>query len=144
MLTNLLLGFATTLICLFLQLLLLLVAIRYYLRHRDQLNGSSFWTMFAVIQGVMLILIVGNLGQMAVWAWLFLLLGEFQQFGAAFYHSAVNFATLGYGDIVLSERYRLLGPLEAFNGVLMVGVSSAALITVFQDAIKTSLSTQRA
>jgi hypothetical protein len=87
----------------------------------------------------LLLLIVGNLAQMAVWAWLFLLLGEFQQFDAAFYHSAGNFATLGYEDFIMSERHRILGPLEAFNGVLMIGLSTAALTTVFQDAIKKTL-----
>jgi hypothetical protein len=52
------------------------------------------------------------------------------------YYSAVNFATLGYGDIVMSERYRFLGPLEVINGVLMIGVSTAALMTSFQDALR--------
>ncbi len=73
--------------------------------------------------------------QIAVWSLLFLFLGEFHQFGEAFYHSAVNFSTLGYGDIVMSGQYKLLGPLEAVNGVLMIGVTSAALITVFRDGI---------
>ncbi len=48
----------------------------------------------------------------------------------------MNFATLGYGDIVMSERNRFLGPLEAINGALMIGVSTAALLATFQDAIK--------
>ena len=50
------------------------------------------------------------------------------------YDSAVNFATLGYGDIVMSEPNRFLGPLEAINGALMIGVSTAALLAAFQDA----------
>ena len=65
-----------------------------------------------------------------------MLLGEFETLREAVYHSAVNFATLGYGDIVMSERYRFLGPLEAINGVLMIGVSTAALMATFQDAIR--------
>ena len=52
------------------------------------------------------------------------------------YHSAVNFATLGYGDIVMSARNRFLGPLEAINGALMIGVSTAALLSAFQDALR--------
>lgn len=143
MLTNLLLGFTTMLLCLMLQLLLILTALRYYYRHSDLVNNPSFWTTLAVVAGVMLLLITGNLAQMAVWAWLFLLLEEFQQFDVALYHSAVNFATLGYGDLVMSERHRLLGPLEAFNGVLMIGVSTAALMAAFQDAIKKTLQTRR-
>jgi hypothetical protein len=63
-------------------------------------------------------------------------LGEFSVFSESFYHSAVNFATLGYGDLVMSDEHKLLGPLEAVNGVLMVGVSTATLMLAFQDVIK--------
>jgi hypothetical protein len=88
-----------------------------------------------VITGVMLLLTAGNLAQVGVWALLFELLDEFQLYGDAFYHSAVNFATLGYGDIVMSERHRLLGPLEAINGALMIGASTATLMVAFQDSL---------
>ncbi len=88
------------------------------------------------MQGVMTLLLVGNILQIAVWAQLFVVLGEFQKFEAAFYHSAVNFATLGYGDMVMSAKHKLLGPLEAVNGALMIGISTGALIAAFQDASK--------
>ena len=48
----------------------------------------------------------------AVWGALFVSCGEFVDFPTAFYHSTVNFATLGYGDIIMSPRWRLLGALE--------------------------------
>jgi hypothetical protein len=51
-------------------------------------------------------------------------------FETAYYHSAVNFTTPGYGDYVMSQRWRLLGPLEALNGSLMLGLSAAMLFTV--------------
>ncbi|MEN8132483.1 MAG: ion channel [Pseudomonadota bacterium] len=143
MLVNLLIGLLAMVLCLFLQLLLFIVAIRYYHRRDYLVNNSSVWSSLAVIKGVMLLLVIGNLAQMAIWAALFMLLGEFQQFEAAFYHSAVNFATLGYGDIVMSEQYKLLGPLEAVNGVLMIGVSTAALMAAFQDAMQKTLQARR-
>jgi hypothetical protein len=84
----------------------------------------------------MLILTAGNLLQITLWGSLFLALGEFTEFYEAVYHSAVNFASLGYGDIVMSKSWKLLGPLEAVNGVLMVGMSGAALMVVLQQLIK--------
>ena len=54
----------------------------------------------------------------------------------AVYHSAVNFASLGYGDIVMSKYRKLLGPLEAINGVLMLGMSAAALMVILQQLVK--------
>lgn len=39
----------------------------------------------------------------------------------------------------MSEQHKLLGPLEAVNGILMVGVSTAALMSVFQDSSRKTL-----
>ena len=135
MLMNLLFGLSTMMACLFLQSVLIIAAIQYYRRRDPWLNHPSFWLGVAVITGVMLLLVIGNMAQVALWALLFLALAEFQRFGEAFYHSAVNFATLGYGDVVMSANHRLLGPLEAINGALMIGMSTAALMSAFQDAL---------
>jgi hypothetical protein len=141
LLGNLLLGLPTMVACLLLQALLISAAIRYYKQREHRLSGGSFWTTTGVITGVMILLTAGNLAQIAVWALLFRLLGEFEQYGEAFYHSAVNFATLGYGDVVMSPRHRVLGPVEAINGALMVGVSTAALMVVMQQAARRLFST---
>jgi hypothetical protein len=115
---------------------MIVFAIRYYMGHRYLVNSPSLWSSLIVVNGVMFLLLIGNLGQIAAWALLFQFLGEFQQFDTAFYHSAVNFGSLGYGDIVMSDQHKLLGALEAINGVLMIGVSTAALMTTFQNATK--------
>jgi hypothetical protein len=92
---------------------------------------------------VTLLLLIGNLAQVALWAISFLLLEEFQQFREAFYHSAVNVARLGYGDIVMLAEHKLLGPLEAINEALMIGVSTALLITAFQQEIRATAGARR-
>jgi len=143
MIINILIGFSVMVVCLMVQLVLLVYAIRYYFKHRFQANPSSVLPDLGVISGVMLLLLIGNLGQIGVWAMLFMFLGEFELFANAFYHSAVNFGSLGYGDIVMSKEHRLLGALEAINGVLMVGVSTAALMTPFKDAIQTAMKTRK-
>jgi hypothetical protein len=74
--------------------------------------------------------------EVAVWALLFIICGEFQQFGAAYYHSAVNYSTLGYGDMIMSPSWKLLGPLEAADGSLMFGVSTAMIFTVILRLIQ--------
>lgn len=135
MLINLLVGLPTMVLCLFLQSLLLVASAHYYRHHSKLVNNPSIWASITVIKGLMLILVVGNLVQIAIWALLFMFLGEFSQFDGAFYHSAVNFATLGYGDFVMSEEHKLLGPLQAVNGVLMIGVSTSVLMAGLQDAM---------
>ena len=143
MLTNFLLGLPTMVLCLMFQTVLLVYAMRYYHRKEYLINNASLWSSLIVINGVMLLLVIGNLGQIAIWAWLFKLLEEFEQFDLAFYHSAVNFGSLGYGDIVMSDKHKLLGALEAINGVLMIGVSTAALMTTFQNASRKLLAARQ-
>jgi hypothetical protein len=80
---------------------------------------------------------VAHLIEISVWAALFILCGEFREFGIAYYHSAVNYTTLGYGDLIMSPSWRLLGPLEAADGALMFGVSTAMVFTVILRLIRT-------
>ena len=88
---------------------------------------------------VMIVMMLGNFVQIVIWGVLFLFLGEFSALYEAVYHSAVNFTSLGYGDVVMSVRWKLLGPLEAANGVLMFGMTSAALMAILQQLIKIHL-----
>jgi hypothetical protein len=97
---------------------------------RRGLFGRGFWPGVLALEVTTLVLSLSFLVQIALWAWVFVLCGEFGDYPAAFYHSAVNYATLGYGDVVMTERWRLLGPLEAVNGVLMGGLAAALLFAV--------------
>jgi hypothetical protein len=96
-------------------------------------NGLLFqtWTLSVVV----LVLFLGHIVQFGTWAALFVNIGEFPDFNTAFYHSVVNFTSLGYGDIVMSEKWRLLGGLEAANGVLMFGLSAGAILSVMSRVL---------
>src|SRR5262245_29716404 len=92
--------------------------------------GSHVWRNGFATLMVIMILLMGHMAQVAVWAIAFLAAGEFEMFSVAFYHSGVNYTTLGYGDIVMSPRWRLLGPQEATGGTLAFGWSIAVIVTV--------------
>lgn len=132
MLIPLLLGCATVFITMSIQIAALVVVIRYIFNIVSGEHGNvrSKGKMTYFISMIMTVLFLGNLLQAAIWALLFEFLGEFADFQTAFYHSLVNFASLGYGDIVMSEKWRLLGALEASNGVLMFGVSAGAMLSL--------------
>lgn len=135
MLDNIVTGLAVMIICLFLQSLLLMLSIEFYQKYQHWVVKPGFGRKLLLINAIMLLLVVGNILQVSVWASLFYYICEFTTYSDAFYHSAVNFTTLGYGDMVMSEEFRLLGPIEAINGVIMIGASTAALMTVIQKII---------
>jgi Ion channel len=105
-------------------------------------SGSSdlgFWKSTAVMTIVMLITAAAHLIQIALWAAAFLLCGQVSTFETAFCLSAQNFTAFGYGDVVLSERWRLLSPLEATNGLLFFGMSTAVLFAIMSQLIASRL-----
>lgn len=137
LLLSLLAGLPVMLLCLLLQAIFLALCLRGYVSLREAWTEQhGLLSNTALLAMVMLLMMLGNFMQMAIWALLFMLLGEFDEFAVALYHSAVNFATLGYGDIVMSPRWRLLGPLEAANGILMFGVSTAVMTAAVMDLVK--------
>ena len=95
----------------------------------------GFWKSVAVMMIVTLITAVAHLIQIALWALVYLLCGEMATFETAFYFSAQNYTALGYGDVVLSQRWRLLGPLEAINGLLLFGLSTAVMFAVLNRLV---------
>ena len=116
---------------LLIELTVVALSIRFFAWEIGRRSGArgfhhDLWTMGVIL----LLLLAGHLLQMAVWAVGFVRCGEFSDIHTAFYHSAVNYSALGYGDIVMSGEWRLLGGIEAAVGVMMFGVSAAMLVSV--------------
>jgi CDP-diglyceride synthetase len=105
-----------------------------YERRRGRAGAGALIDL-AILMLVISFAFVAHLIEIALWATLLVLCGEFQEFGIAFYCSAVNYTTLGYGDVLLTSSWRLLGPLEATNGALMFGVSAAMVFAVIQRLV---------
>lgn len=109
-----------------------------FLRRRDRPGKSdvNLRAATATLSGSMLILFVGHLFQVGLWAALFVRLDQFERYATAFYHSMVNFSSLGYGDVVMSADWRLLGAMEATSGILMFGISTGVGLAVFNRLSK--------
>ena len=99
--------------------------------------GRSFWIDTGIVTLAILYALVAHLVEIALWSLVFLIAGEFPDLGSAFYHSAVNYTSLGYGDLIMSPSWKLLGPLETANGMLLFGVSTAMVFAVIQRLVET-------
>jgi hypothetical protein len=136
-LRNFVAGVPVMLLCLVVQVAVVFWCVRYCARVSTQLPGNR--VLLATVRPLavaMLAMMVANVLQIVLWGWLFVVLGEFDDSYAAIYHSAVNFTSLGYGDVVMREEWKLLGPLEAANGVLMMSMTAAALTAILQNIIR--------
>ncbi|MDC0598820.1 potassium channel family protein [Gammaproteobacteria bacterium] len=85
------------------------------------------------LMGIAVLVIIG-VHTVEAWAWagVYYFLGEFTDLANALYFSVVTVTTLGYGDIILSERWQLLASFEAMGGIIFFGASTAFLIGVIQ------------
>jgi hypothetical protein len=130
-------GSATTIVTIVIHALALRIVIQ-FVRHQRLLGraGVHFWMNVSIVAGATLLAFAAHLAEIALWALVFVLCGEFPDFAAAVYHSAENYTTLGYGDVVMSASWRLLGPLEAGDGMLMFGVSTALIFAVIANLVE--------
>ncbi len=86
--------------------------------------------------GVLIVLVLWLLAgiSIALWLWaaLFLLLGEFDSLTNALYFASVSATTLGYGDALLSEEWKLLSGFIAANGLVLFSLNTAFLFEVLR------------
>lgn len=66
--------------------------------------------------------------QIWVYALAYIAIGEFDSLETALYFSTSTFTTVGFGDLVLSEDWRMLSAVESMNGFLLIGWSTAFLV----------------
>jgi ion channel len=92
---------------------------------KDAQEFSPVRSAVLVVKSTIAIIILHGL-VILLWA-SFYRLQCFPSWELAFYFSSSSYATVGYGDVTLPARWRLLGPLESMAGVLMCGVSVCLL-----------------
>ncbi|MGD2133473.1 MAG: ion channel [Maricaulaceae bacterium] len=99
-------------------------------RARDIHQEARVWRQGAAIVAVIFGLFAVHTVEIWTYAALYRFLGEFDTLEAALYFSASTFTTVGFGDIYLDESWRLLSAIESANGFLLIGWSTAFLISV--------------
>lgn len=128
---NIALGICVVLVCVFIQAATIAGMLK-ALHHLSVAapRARSYLFDMVVLSSVIIALFLGMLMQVLLWAITFVMIGEISDLHTAFYFSFVNFTTLGYGDITLSPAHAVLGPMEASNGILMLGLSTSFLYLV--------------
>jgi voltage-gated potassium channel Kch len=84
------------------------------------------------VAGVVLLMFLISVIEVLAWSLTYLWLGALESLEKATYFSMVTFTTLGYGEIVLDEQWRLLASFEAANGIIMFGWTTAIVLAAVQ------------
>lgn len=82
----------------------------------------------AVLTFLSLLLMAAHALEVSMWAAALIQIGVFETFEAALYFASVAFTTLGFGDIILPQDWRLLSGAIAANGLLLFGMSAAFML----------------
>jgi hypothetical protein len=83
------------------------------------------------------VLMAAHIAEVLVWSFVYLMVRVAPPGTDVIYFAFVNYTTLGYGDVTPSERWHLVGPMTAMNGVLLFGWSTAVIFAVLR-AVMTS------
>jgi hypothetical protein len=91
---------------------------------------TRFWPITWLLIRVTWWLILLHLLEITIWGLFCLWQHCFPDAESAFYFAGVTYTTIGYGDLVLPEPWRLLGPVEGLTGILMCGLSAGLFFAV--------------
>ena len=84
--------------------------------------------LIRLVSGLLLLHVL----EMSLWAAAFAAIGIFSDFETSLYYSLKSYTTVGYGDVLPPTSWRLMGPIEAAVGVLMLGLSTGVIVAAVQ------------
>ena len=91
--------------------------------------------LVAIMIATVLMLMAAHMTEVFVWAAVYALVHAAPDGADLVYFAFVNYATLGYGDIVPVAEWRLLGPMASMNGILLFGWSTAVIFETLRKTI---------
>lgn len=136
-LTELAIAFAIMAICVVIHSATLVYFSAWLITKRPDLSqrhAMARYTIMLILAFFVLILL--HLTETSIWAGFFLSRGLFQDFETSLYFSLGSYSTIGYGDVVLPQRWRMLGGIEGLSGVLLCGLSAAFVFALINSAFQ--------
>jgi len=129
MVVQIFLGSFLMLITVFIHAIGMSLGLRWVIsKHGDIERTSSMAQRSLIVGALVLVMFVATLLEAGVWAFTYYELHALPEFEEALYFSTVTYTTLGYGDVILPKEWRLLSSLQAANGVIMFGWTTAVII----------------
>src|SRR4029077_5486644 len=93
--------------------------------------------LISVMIATVLVLMIAHFAEVLVWSLAYAIVGAAPEGTDLIYFAFVNNTTLCYGAGTPLERWHLLGPMTAMNGVLLFGWSTAVIFEVLRRTLMT-------
>ena len=97
----------------------------------DKTLQKDFLLSTLLLIGMVFWLLLIHMAEITVWGLFYFWQGFLPDAESAFYFSGVTYATVGYGDLLLPQPWRMLGPVEGLTGILMCGLSTGFFFAFF-------------
>jgi hypothetical protein len=136
MLRQLLVGGAASLANIAIHALVMTIVVRVARAGVVQVKTHSSLLLIAVMIPTVSVLMLTHTSEVLVWSLVYWIFGAAPAGSDLAYFAFVNYTTLGYGDIVPAERWRLLGPITAMNGILLFGWSTAVIFEILRRTLE--------
>ncbi len=107
--------------------------------HRPAPTG--LWPVTWLLIRVTWFLILLHVIEICLWGLFYFLVKSLPDAQTAFYFSGITYTTVGYGDVVLPERWQLVGAIEGLTGILMCGLSTGFFFAVVSRLLNRALKT---
>ena len=136
MIRQLLLGGGISVINIAIHALMMTILVRVAQWAGARSESHSTILLIGVMIPTVSVLMITHALEVFVWAVAYSIVDVAPADADLVYFAFVNYTTLGYGDVVPVERWRLLGPMTAMNGVLLFGWSTAVIFEVLRKTLE--------
>ena len=131
-------------ICVVIHTVSVVVFAEWLLGKRDAIERRpSLWPYAFLLSLVFAVLILLHIGETGVWAAFYYWRGLFADYETCLYFSLTSYTTIGYGDVVLPQTWRLVGAIEGISGVLLCGLSTAFVFAVVNALFRIRIKQRR-
>jgi hypothetical protein len=136
MLRQYLLGSAISVCNIAIHALVMVIVITAARMAEEMATSHQSLRLIAIMIATVSVLMVAHFAEILVWSLAYAIVSVAPAGTDLVYFAFVNYTTLGYGDVTPVERWHLLGPMTAMNGVLLFGWSTAVIFEVLWKALE--------
>ena len=136
MVNQILAGGATSLLNLVIHALVMGVLVAFLIKLSDRTAGASpFLAYTVIVVATGSVLSAAHFAEVLLWAYTYAAVGAAPPGTDLVYFAFGNYTKLGYGDVLPLEHWRVLAPMTALNGIMLIGWSTALMFAILRRAV---------